>query len=40
LLTLVDALRVGDARERKLAMRELEQRLAPTSGHAGEHRST
>lgn len=40
LLALVDALRVGDARERKLAMRELEQRLAPTSGHAGEHRST
>lgn len=34
LLALVDAIRVGQARERKLATQELNQRLAPGKGHA------
>jgi hypothetical protein len=36
LLALVDALRVGDARERKLALKELEARLSPETNDAGE----
>jgi hypothetical protein len=39
LLTLVDALRVGGVRERKLAMRELERRLHPPSDHGDEPRN-
>lgn len=36
LLALVDALRVGGARERKLAMRELERRLQPSGANGDE----
>jgi hypothetical protein len=36
LLALVDALRVGDARERKLALKELEARLSPEANGADE----
>ncbi|MCY3002669.1 MAG: hypothetical protein NTV21_12780 [Planctomycetota bacterium] len=36
LLALVDALRVGDARERKLALKELEARLTPEATSADQ----
>lgn len=36
LLALVDALRLGDARERKLALKELQSRLASGTVHADE----